>query len=250
MPYSGFVQYRSPDGLVDLDDGASDPLPFGGAGATSFASFEGRPTMKRSPELGLGQVRPRPPGRNREPGGRAAAPDSLRLVQRFINTLDIEDSEDELATPPHLQQWLISQKLIDDAPVTQASHRKVLTFREALRDVLGGHNGAAIPPAALATVQSNCDAANLTFTMDRGGSLRPAPRSGGIDGAIGQILCTIADAERDGIWSRLRACKAHDCRWAFYDYSKPGRSIWCSTAICGTRDKVRRFRAKSRGKDR
>jgi predicted RNA-binding Zn ribbon-like protein len=94
----------------------------------------------------------------------------------------------------------------------------------------------------------NCNAANITFVAEADGSLRPTPRSGGIDGAIGRILCTVVDAERDGTWSRLKSCSADDCRWAFYDYSKPGRSIWCSSAICGTRDKVRRFRAKSRGK--
>jgi predicted RNA-binding Zn ribbon-like protein len=168
-------------------------------------------------------------------------------VQTFINTLDIEDSEDEIATPAHLRQWLVSQELIGSGQaVSEAGHRRMLEFREALRNLLEGHNGVPIPPAAIETVQMNSNAANIAFVVGPDGTLRPAPRSTGIDGAMGKILCSIVEAERSGTWARLKACKAHDCRWAFYDYSKPGRSIWCSTAICGTRDKVRRFRAKAR----
>jgi predicted RNA-binding Zn ribbon-like protein len=32
-------------------------------------------------------------------------------------------------------------------------------------------------------------------------------------------------------------CGASDCRWIFFDTSKPGNARWCETAICGNRVK-------------
>lgn len=190
--------------------------------------------------------RPRPPGRNREPGGRAVGPQQLRLVQTFVNTLDIEDNEDEIATPAHLRQWLVTQGLIGESePVTEASHRRLLDFREAIRAVLQGHNGSKVPASAIDILQMNCNAADVTFKILGDGALRPVVRSAGIDAAIGKILCTVIEAERNGTWARLKSCRADDCRWAFYDYSKPGRSIWCTMSICGTRHKVRNFRQRA-----
>ena len=44
---------------------------------------------------------------------------------------------------------------------------------------------------------------------------------------------------------RIKRCPAHDCLWLFYDGSKNLSRRWCAMDDCGTRDKVRRFRARS-----
>ncbi|MFC7546452.1 CGNR zinc finger domain-containing protein [Plantactinospora sp. GCM10030261] len=43
--------------------------------------------------------------------------------------------------------------------------------------------------------------------------------------------------------ARLKSCAAHPCRWAYYDHSPAGRSRWCTMSICGSRAKMRAFRA-------
>jgi predicted RNA-binding Zn ribbon-like protein len=44
---------------------------------------------------------------------------------------------------------------------------------------------------------------------------------------------------------RIKRCPAHDCLWLFYDASKNISRRWCAMDDCGTKDKVRRFRARA-----
>ncbi|MGH3991637.1 MAG: CGNR zinc finger domain-containing protein [Pseudonocardiaceae bacterium] len=41
-------------------------------------------------------------------------------------------------------------------------------------------------------------------------------------------------------------CGAPDCRWIFFDASKPGTARWCETDICGNRMKKVSQRARRR----
>jgi predicted RNA-binding Zn ribbon-like protein len=45
---------------------------------------------------------------------------------------------------------------------------------------------------------------------------------------------------------RVRECAADNCAWLFLDRSKNRSRRWCDMAVCGNRDKVRRFRQRSR----
>jgi predicted RNA-binding Zn ribbon-like protein len=51
---------------------------------------------------------------------------------------------------------------------------------------------------------------------------------------------------RDGTWDRMKACRADDCEWAFYDSSRNRSGTWCSMEVCGNRAKARAFRARHR----
>ncbi|TMI13474.1 CGNR zinc finger domain-containing protein, partial [Candidatus Bathyarchaeota archaeon] len=42
-------------------------------------------------------------------------------------------------------------------------------------------------------------------------------------------------------WARLKACSSDTCRYAFYDNSKNHTGKWCSMAVCGNRNKVRKY---------
>ena len=43
---------------------------------------------------------------------------------------------------------------------------------------------------------------------------------------------------------RLRQCRADDCGWLFLDRTKNASRVWCSSADCGNRDRVRRHYAR------
>ena len=45
---------------------------------------------------------------------------------------------------------------------------------------------------------------------------------------------------------RVRLCESHDCGWLFLDTSRNGRRRWCSMQGCGSREKMRRYRARDR----
>ena len=84
----------------------------------------------------------------------------------------------------------------------------------------------------------------MLFRSDDHGDAVVEPRAGGVDGALGRLLVTIADAQREGTWPRLKACAADDCRYAFYDRSRNRSAVWCDMKVCGNRQKVRSFRSR------
>jgi predicted RNA-binding Zn ribbon-like protein len=108
-------------------------------------------------------------------------------------------------------------------------------FREALRALLADKRD----PAAIAVL--NAAAARLEVRFDPDGAARLVG-----DGLIASLLAIIARAQADGTWSRMKACAAEDCRWAFYDRSRNRSRTWCSMAECGNRAKARSYRARQR----
>jgi predicted RNA-binding Zn ribbon-like protein len=44
---------------------------------------------------------------------------------------------------------------------------------------------------------------------------------------------------------RVRGCAARTCEWLFIDTTKNRTRRWCDMAVCGNREKVRRFRERS-----
>ena len=172
-----------------------------------------------------------------EPGGRAPAPGPLRLVQLFVNTVDLEDGPELLADPPALRAWLVARGLLDPGvPVRTADHRRAIELREAIRTLVEG----ADDPAPVETVNAYADRARLQPVLTAGGSARLEPAAAGVDAALGRIVAAIHASIAEGTWPRLKACERHNCRWAFYDHSKNQSSHWCSTTGCGAREKNRR----------
>jgi predicted RNA-binding Zn ribbon-like protein len=174
-----------------------------------------------------------------EPGDRTPAPGPLRLVQRFVNTVDLEDGPELLADPATLHDWLVAGELLDPGtPVTPAEHRRALDLREAIRTLAETHAGAPEDPRATETVNAAARRAGLHPVLGETTRLEPAAR--GVDAALGRIVAAIHAAIAEDTWLRLKACERHSCRWAFYDRSKNRSGHWCSMAVCGSREKNRR----------
>jgi len=47
-------------------------------------------------------------------------------------------------------------------------------------------------------------------------------------------------------WTTIRMCEAHGCGWVFFDSRKGPHRRWCSMAVCGNREKVRRHARRQR----
>jgi predicted RNA-binding Zn ribbon-like protein len=157
-----------------------------------------------------------------------SAPGELRLVHRFVNTLDIEAGTDALDAA-----WLASAGLPpDDA-------ERARSFREALRELLPAHNGVPVAPGAVSVLAGFARSAPVVVAFSDDGT----PRLEGSD-AVSRLLAVIARAQAEGTWERLKVCPADDCRWAFYDFSRNRSRTWCDMKVCGNRAKARTYRAK------
>jgi hypothetical protein len=76
------------------------------------------------------------------PGERPPAPGRLRLVQRFVNTVDFEHGREMLSSPERLRTVLADLGLLDrDAKVTAADLERARAVREALRSLAFANNG-------------------------------------------------------------------------------------------------------------
>jgi predicted RNA-binding Zn ribbon-like protein len=176
-----------------------------------------------------------------------SAPGDLELVRDFVNTLDVDDRIDELATPAALASWLKSQGLLRGGSATKADLTNARRLRESLRVLLLANNGVSVRKEAALTLNRAARRGGLAAHFDPGGTARLEARAGGVDGALGRILAIVSAAMTDGRWSRLKACRAEDCRWAFYDRARNRSRHWCSMAVCGNRTKARAYRRRHAG---
>ena len=169
------------------------------------------------------------------------------LIRDFVNTRDILDDVDVLATPAALAEWCVSRYLVPDASVATAGDlRQALELREALRQLLLGNNGIEINHAGALEVLDRVACRAGVGLRCREGAVALVPAAEGIKGALGSIVASVHDSMADGSWARLKACRAGDCEWAFVDDAKNRSRAWCSMSSCGNREKARAFRERQR----
>jgi predicted RNA-binding Zn ribbon-like protein len=154
-----------------------------------------------------------------------AAPEPLREVQLFVNSVDLEHELD------WLPDWLDERGLGGELERARA-------LREALRSLALANNGFPLDQPALALV--NSAAARLPLQLGADRQLRVGEGRDALDAVVAIAL----GAMLDGSWPRLKACR--NCCWSFYDYSPNRSATWCSMQLCGNRKKTRAYRKRRR----
>lgn len=177
-----------------------------------------------------------------------AAPGRLELVRRFVNTQDVEDGIEELATPAAVRAWLREHGLPDvprwDAPRME----RLIGLRETLRALLlangDTNNGDVQGEPALERLRGEAARVPLQVRFDGEGQSALVPGGAGLDAVVGELIGIVHEAMADGTWRRLKACRSETCEWAFYDRSRNRSGTWCSMAVCGNREKARAYRRR------
>jgi predicted RNA-binding Zn ribbon-like protein len=170
------------------------------------------------------------------PGERPPAPGRLRLVQRFVNTVDYEHGREVLHSPDQLRRLLTELGLLDrDARVGEPELRRAHALREDLRALALANNGVEtdVELETRLAVRVGAHAA----------ALEPDRRD--VDGALAELIGVVYTAIADGTWSRLKACRRDVCGWLFFDRSRNSSARWCQMAVCGNRTKTRAYRART-----
>jgi predicted RNA-binding Zn ribbon-like protein len=182
-------------------------------------------------------------------------PEEVRLVNEFLNTLDLErfgeharkpeEEREGLRSPERLRAWLVGRGLLGrEEAVSEADRRLAVELRDALRSAASANSGPS---------RERSDAVGRTFgefplvvRIGEGSGPELVGRAGGVKGALGTILADVVVASSKGTWARMKICAAEDCRWAYYDHSKSRTGRWCAMETCGNRHKTRRYRRKKR----
>jgi predicted RNA-binding Zn ribbon-like protein len=186
---------------------------------------------------------------------RYAVPLELALLYDFVNTLDqrryIENGValsggDELATPRDLEHWMRQRGLMRRGEnVRDCDHRAALELREAIRAFLQtAPEGRERDRQAARQLAHASTRFPLMLAVSHDGAvvLEPAPDSS----ALGRVLAQMLGLAETGRLARLKTCASEECRWVFFDRSKPANRHWCSSARCGNRQKTRAYRRRLR----
>lgn len=173
------------------------------------------------------------------PGERPPAPGRLRLVQRFVNTVDYEHGREAMHSPARLKELLVELGLLDDGVrVTAADLARAHALREQLRALALANNGSRTKVVLEAELVATVGAGRAT--------LEPLRRD--VEGAFAGLVGVVYTAIADGTWPRLKACQRDVCGWLFYDRSRNRSARWCQMAVCGNRTKTRAYRARIAGR--
>lgn len=189
---------------------------------------------------------------------RGKVPDELANVYEFVNSLDVRrftqkgvphEPADALASARGLGAWMSERGLLGpDATITPSMLETARLLRSSLRAYLQCDASAR---------RKNRDVLRALSQVTRrfplaaeagdgeGMRLRPA-RSDAVAG-LSHIVADLYDAWVVGTLDRLKMCAAEDCRWVYFDRSKPGSRRWCSSTLCGNRQKTRAYRERRQG---
>ena len=172
------------------------------------------------------------------------APGDLEVVRELVNTLEVETESDALSSPRALVAWLRAHGLLHGGSASRRDLEDARALREAIRRLLLENNGLGVRKETARRLDRAAAQAGLTLRFDPSGTPHLEPAAKGVPGALGRIVAIVAAAMADGTWSRLQACRAEDCRWAFYDRARNHSRHWCSMEVCGNRTKARAYRAR------
>ena len=168
------------------------------------------------------------------PEHREATPTELRDLESFL-WRDL----DSLAA---WRAWIEQRQF--DGRKAEASFAEAVAIQEALRQ-LEAVNNSTVSLAGASNAMSRLNQAIEHH------ALRPKVTADGIRmdaGAgdpVGHVLQNLLQAMVTNMWPRFKLCRDTACQASFFDSSKNGSKIWCSMEICGSRNKMRRHRAKA-----
>jgi len=163
------------------------------------------------------------------------------LALDLLNTqwVSAEGPADLLATPEGTRAWLAAVGLAAaPAPRTQEA---LVQARQAIRDVVSGHDGAAD--------RLNAVLGHGRLRLSLGPDLTPE-QALEADGAAWRPAVMAAASLLDLLRQapgRIRSCQHPACVLWFYDTTRNGTRRWCSMAVCGNRAKARRHYDRARG---
>ena len=186
---------------------------------------------------------------------RSPIPADVALLYEFVNSLDerrfvrdggVLSGGDDLATVEALEIWMRKRGLLaDGVRLDTKCLNKAVELRRVLRDLLSREPADRDDPALAAELNAIAAEYPLLVQISKG-TPGLQPRPGARSSGLGAILAQLQHASDIGTLDRLKVCASEECRWAFFDRSKPATRRWCNSGICGNREKTRAYRERQR----
>jgi predicted RNA-binding Zn ribbon-like protein len=182
-----------------------------------------------------------------------SVPCELAALYDFVNSLDLRcfraqgvqhTPADALALRAEAEPWMRAHGLLmPKHSLSNEEHRRMLALRQALRAFLEAAPAARSQNSDIGKdLETAASAFPLQLTAAQNGlALSPIGAN-----QLGRVLAELNRLAETGQLDRLKMCVSPECRWVFFDRSKPGNRRWCSSERCGNRQKVRTYRERHR----
>ena len=175
------------------------------------------------------------------------APGRLAIVQDLANSYDAVRGRDELVDEAAASAWLSRRGLLSvDLQLSRDEFAIVRRLRAAIRGLCLTNSGCEGHPEHIALLNELVREAGVRPSLQRDGQPTFAVDTPGGLGCTGRILAIMFEALWGGTWVRLKACPGDACNYAFYDRTRNNSRTWCAMARCGSRAKMRSYRARRR----
>ena len=180
-----------------------------------------------------------------------AAPGTLELARKFVDTEDLYNERDGLADVEAATAWLAGEGMLSNGqPITISDLSALRGLRDAVRAMAAANTTGERPPREAVEAFNHLaapHAASVRLDVQHGSVVAFfQPREDGAGGAITALAAAVHQAVLTGTWTRLKSCANPACRWLFYDESRNRTARWCSMRGCGSISKTRRYREKQR----
>jgi len=192
--------------------------------------------------------------------------DGGRACLDFVNTLHdrfADVAEDYIAAPERFLEWGVraivlgqheAKTLLQSQELGPGTMRQVVAFREQLHGLFSAIiDGRTIPADAITALNQWVHLAWQDLTVDPSAARWVRWNGHSTDSRLPLKRIALSALEFLSTFdsTRLRRCGAPNaCGWLFYDETKNGRRRWCSMDVCGTLNKMSRYRRSSRERAR
>jgi predicted RNA-binding Zn ribbon-like protein len=171
------------------------------------------------------------------PEHRPGTPPAYTVLESFL-WRDFTDVEE-------WSSWPLEHGLATKKALRPDAFRRAMILQQALRSLEATNNGAHWDKDAVSKLNQMIKACDIRPIILAPGTAKLMPRlDPGSEEPVATLLTLVLDAMRKNVWHRFKLCREPTCKASFYDSSKSATKTWCSMERCGSRNKMRRLRAK------
>lgn len=176
---------------------------------------------------------------------------ALEVVLAFVNTRADPSGRRELfGDGDSFAAWLAEHAEFDgETVVTDADAAVARELRDALVTVLLAHSGdeeSLGEPLQRAEqhLRRVGSLYPLATVVTASGAELASPQAG-VPGVFGTVLAAVTTFAQTGDWRRIKACRNPPCHFGFFDRTRNGGGLYCSTG-CGSQVSMRKHRQRQR----
>jgi predicted RNA-binding Zn ribbon-like protein len=142
---------------------------------------------------------------------------------------------------PQTWKGWVEERGFDPGSAT-SGFAEAMVVQDALRRLQSANNGGPLDADAVERVNHALARHAVRPRLSSNADLDFVPMDAG--SPIGSVLRSLVEAMISGAWRRFKLCRDLKCRASYFDASKNNSKTWCSMETCGSRNKMRRHRAR------